>query len=399
MDLSFGPESEVFRREVRDFLRLNWPSGTPAQERDERAFRRSATAQGYLYRGIPKIYGGGEQSADVVKAQIIREEFETARAPMEVGGIGMAMLVPTLLEHGALWQKEQFIRATVEGEIRWAQGYSEPGAGSDLASLKTHAQLRDGQWIINGQKIWTSMAHRAHYMFALVRTEPDAPKHAGISYLLIDLRQPQITVRPLKQMTGESHFCEVFFDNATTPANWMVGERGQGWAISKTTLKHERASIGTAGRSEDLLGKLIELARSTQRLGAPAIRDAQVRQDLAKLEAWVLAQKYSSYRLFSLAAAGEDPGLIGLLGKQLTTDIGLEVARIAQELIADAALLQPLPASAKQRRGAEKWLDQIMGSLGVSIAGGASNIQRNILAERGLGLPRDGSVSAGGDTP
>jgi alkylation response protein AidB-like acyl-CoA dehydrogenase len=396
MDLSFGPENEAFRGTVRAFLAEAWkPEDRRGPELAAylKAFRAHATEAGYLNRAIPRRYGGSEQAPDVLKAQIIRDEFAGARAPTEVPGIGMQMLVPTLIERGEEWQKEKFVPPTVAGDTVWGQGYSEPGSGSDLASVRTRGVLEGDHWVINGQKIWTSGGDRADYLFALIRTEPDAPKHQGISYLLIDMHQPGVTVRPLRQMTGGREFCEIFFDNARTPADWIVGRRGEGWQVSKTTLKHERASIGTADRSEELVAKLVELARESMRFGRPAIEDMEIRQDLAALEGWALAHKYSSYRQFSLAADGREPGLIGLVSKLLVTDIGHEAARIAQELIAEDALLQPAPPGRGARRGREKWLDQIMGSLGVAIAGGASNIQRNIIAERGLGLPRD----AGGE--
>jgi alkylation response protein AidB-like acyl-CoA dehydrogenase len=386
MDLSFGAENEAFRETVRAFLKDAWrPREVDRAELEGyvAAFRRRATEAGYLYRGVPRRYGGSEQDPDVLKAQVIRDEFARARAPMEVTGNGMSMLVPTLLDRGTDWQKEQFIPPTVAGEVQWAQGYSEPGAGSDLASVRTRGVLKDRQWVISGQKIWTTFADRCQYMFALVRTEPEAPKHKGISYLLIDLRQPGVTIRPLKQITGASTFAEVFFDEATTPQDWIVGERGEGWSVSRSTLKHERASIGNADRSEELVGKLVELAREKGRIGDP-----DVRQHLAALEGWALAHKYSAFRQFSLAAEDRDAGLIGLLMKLMVTDIGHEAARIAQELIGEDALLQPAPAG-DRGRGPEKWMDQIYGSLGVAIAGGSSNIQRNIIAERGLGLPRD----------
>jgi alkylation response protein AidB-like acyl-CoA dehydrogenase len=395
MDLSYGAENEVFRQEVERFLAQAWrpqeargPDGKAYVE----AFRRQAVEAGYIYRGVPRRYGGAEQPVDVIKAQIIREAFAAARAPMESPGNGVTMLVPTLLEKGSDGQKEQFIRPTIEGEIAWAQGYSEPGSGSDLASIRTRAELGGDQWTINGSKIWTSQGDRCRYMFALVRTEPQAAKHAGISYLLIDLKQPGVTVRPLRQMTGEAGFSEIFFDDAKTPADWIVGRRGEGWSVSRTTLKHERASIGTADRGLELVSKLVDLARKAQRFGRPAIQDREIRQDLVALEGWVLAQKYSAFRQFSLAAAGRDAGLLALTNKLLTTDVGHEAARLAQELIGPLAMIQPAAPGAGPR-GDEKWLDQIMGSLGVSIAGGASNIQRNIIAERGLGLPRDLALS------
>jgi alkylation response protein AidB-like acyl-CoA dehydrogenase len=399
MDLSYGAEAESFREEVRAFLKAEWSPGE--RRKDELKayvadFRISATDKGYLYRAIPKQYGGSQHPVDVIKAQVIREEFQRARAPMEIAGNGMNMTVPTLLEQGTEEQKDLFIRKTMSGEYIWGQGYSEPGSGSDLASVRTKGELSaDGsKWIINGQKIWTSQGMLSTHMFMLVRTEPDAPKHDGITYLLIDLDQPGITRRPIKQMTGEegNHtFCEFFFDNAETPVSWQVGERGKGWYVSRTTLKHERASIGSADGLGNQFKKLVELAKEVGRIGEPVIRDK-----LAQIEGYVLSHRYTSFRLFSCAAAGENPGSVSLMMKLYLTEIGHEMALLAQELIGEHAFIEPEGAGGRGPRGPrgpEKWMDQIMGSLGNSIAGGASNIQRNIIGERGLGLPRDAIMS------
>ncbi len=391
MDLSYGAEAERFRTEVRDFLDSHWRPGALRGAELKgyiRAFRLQATEAGYLYRAVPKAFGGAEQPADVVRAQVIREEFGRARAPMEITGNGMNMLVPTLLERGTPEQQALFIRQTMSGDYQWGQGYSEPGTGSDLASVRTKAELVGDEWVINGQKIWTSQGDRATHMFALVRTEPQASKHAGISYLLIDLDQPGVTRRPIRQMTGESGFYEFFFDNAKTPASWLIGERGDGWNVSRTTLKHERAAIGSATGLGAQFDKLVELAQQVMRGGKPAIQDPEIRQALVRIEGYVMAHRYSSYRLFSLAAAGEEPGIIQSMMKLLLTETGHDMALAAQELIGDDALVEPASAGSRGR-GPEKWLDQIMGSLGNSIAGGTTNIQRNIIAERGLGLPRD----------
>lgn len=391
MDLSYGADAEAFRKDVRAFLKARWQPGERKGGELKACmldFRRDATEQGYLYRGVPKQYGGSEQAPDVIRAQVIREEFARARAPTEIGGNGVNMLVPTLLEKGTEEQRVLFIRPTVEGAYIWGQGYSEPGSGSDLASVRTRGELKGDVWIINGQKIWTSQGGQATHMFALIRTEPEAPKHQGISYLLIDLNQKGVTRRPIRQMTGESGFYEFFFDNAETPASWVVGERGQGWQVSRTTLKHERASIGSAEGVGSQFAKLVELAKETRRGARLAIDDPEIRQALARIEGWVLAHRYSSYRIFSNAAAGEEAGQIQLMMKLLTTEIGHEMALTAQEIIGEEALVEPAAAGTKGR-GPEKWLDQIMGSLGNSIAGGTTNIQRNIIAERGLGLPRD----------
>jgi alkylation response protein AidB-like acyl-CoA dehydrogenase len=386
MDLSYGAEAEAFRTEVRDFVKLSWQPGE--RRKDELKafitdFRLTATERGYLYRSIPKQYGGSQQPTDVIKAQVIREEFQRARAPMEIAGNGMNMTVPTLLEKGTEEQKELFIRKTMSGEYIWGQGYSEPGSGSDLASVRTKGELVGDKWIINGQKVWTSQGMQSTHMFMLVRTEPDAPKHDGITYLLIDLDQPGITRRPIRQMTGEGGFCEFFFDNAETPVSWQVGARGQGWQVSRTTLKHERAAIGSADGLGNQFKKLVELAQEVGRGKDPIIRDK-----LTQIEGFVMAHRYSSFRLFSCAAAGEEPGPISLMMKLALTECGHEIALLAQELIGEHGFVEPASAGSKGR-GPEKWLDQIMGSLGNSIAGGASNIQRNIIAERGLGLPRD----------
>lgn len=395
MDLSYTPEYEAFRGEVKAFLAAEWqPQGAPDRTAFERAFRRRATEAGYLYRSIPRRFGGSEQPADVLKADILREEFRRARAPMEVPGNGVWMLVPTLLECGAEWQRERFIPKTVSGEYLWAQGYSEPGSGSDLASLRTRGELVGDKWVVNGQKVWTSLAHHAHYIFILVRTEPDAPKHQGISYLLMDLKQPGITIRPLKQITGEAEFNEVFLENATTPADWIVGKRGEGWQVSRSTLKHERSAIGGAERIGAMFESLLGLARRVSRNGRPAIEDQVIRERLAAIEGGLEAMRYSSYRQQSMSLRGQDPGLYPLLTKLTGSNINQEMSRLARDIIGDELLLAPVVGRDRfskgsgRRRGNEQWVAHFMQTLALAIAGGASNIQRNIIAERGLGLPR-----------
>ncbi len=390
MDLAYGAEYEDFRAEVRAFLEENWSPKGDAAERPRREsrtrFRRLATERGYLYRSVPRRFGGSEQEPDALRAQVIGEEFARVRAPGEVSGNGMSMLVPTLLERGEEWQKEFFIPKTVSGDCRWAQGYSEPGSGSDLASLRTRGELVGDEWVLNGQKIWTSDALDCQYMFTLVRTEPDASKHAGISHLLVPLDQPGIEIRPLKMITGESHFNEVFLNDARTKADWIVGGRGEGWQVSRTTLKHERNMIGS--RSQILFDSLFRLARKATIDGRPALEDPIIRERVAALEAWVWAQRYSGYFQTTCGLNGGDPGLLPLMNKLLSTEIGHEITRVAIDLIGDASLLEPFGESGASR-GNERWMNQFMGSLGSAIAGGTSNIQRNIIAERGLGLPRE----------
>jgi len=397
MDLSYGTEMEGFREEVKGFLEQSWPlKGDEAElSYDEQAvlFRRRAIEAGYLYRNIPARYGGAEQDADVLKAQIIREEFGNAWAPMEARGIGTMMLVPTLLERGEEWQKEKFVQPTIDGELNWAQGYSEPGAGSDLASLKTKGEIVGDEWVINGQKIWTSGAQHAHYMFCLVRTEPEASKHAGISYLLLDMKQPGVDVRPLRQMTGGADFNEVFLNDVRTPKDWIVGKRGEGWQVSRTTLKHERNSIGSTQSTRATLKGIVKLAQGATLNGRPALEDASIRQRLAELQGYVRAHQYSGYRQLTKDAKGEDAGIINMMVKLLSTEIGHDAARLAFDLLGDDAMLSAGdPTLGLAPKGSQGWISRYMYTLGIAVAGGTANIQRNVIAERGLGLPRDAAA-------
>lgn len=390
MDLTYDSELEGFREEVRTFLSENWPrEGDDAVQK----FRQLAIEAGYLYRHFPRKYGGSEQDAHPLKAQIIREEFSKARAPSEPLGIGPSMLAPTLLERGTEWQKEKFIPSTLTGELIWCQGYSEPGSGSDLASLRTKGELDGDEWVINGQKVWTSGAHLADYMFCLVRTEPDAPKHKGISYLLIDMKQPGVEVRPLRTMTGTADFNEVFLNDVRTPRDWIVGERGEGWIVSRTTLKHERNSIGGARRTEESLSSLARLAKKTMRDGKPAIEDPAIRQRLAMLEGYVQAHKYSGFRQLTKDAKGESAGILTLMMKLFSTNIQHDVSRLALDLLGSDGMMSAGDAHlGKATKDAQSWIGAYMYSLGIAVAGGTANIQRNVIAERGLGLPRDAAA-------
>jgi alkylation response protein AidB-like acyl-CoA dehydrogenase len=394
MDLRYDPRYEAFRAEVREFLKTSWPlSGAEAKlSRDQQAavFRGRAIERGYLARSIPKKYGGSEQAPDVYKAQIIREEFRRARAPGDMPGIGPSMLVPTLLERGEEWQRDKWIGPTIRGEIVWCQGYSEPGSGSDLASLQTRGELVGDEWVINGQKIWTSGAQIADYMFCLTRTEPEAPKHAGISYLLLSMKQPGIEVRPLKQITGGASFNQVFFTNAKTPRDWIVGKRGEGWLVSRTTLKHERNSIGSSEASLALFQGLVQLAKTARRNGRPALQDPEIRQRLATVEGYIKAQECTGWYQLTRDAHRREAGPITVMNKLVGTNIAQACGKLAYDLLGDDGLLD-----AHERRAGEPpdgvgaWIGQWMGSLGGAIAGGSSNIQRNVIAERALGLPRD----------
>ena len=403
MNLEYSQEYQRFRDEVRKFIEENWTpedvannpnisemaQGLGSKPRtDERAtaFRKAAAERGYIYRHIPRQYGGGEQPPDPLKATIIAEEIRRAKAPPELMSQGPAMLVPTLLTHGTEEQKEKFVEKTLLGHVRWCQGYSEPGAGSDLASLRTTAVLEGDNWVVNGQKIWTSNAREADWMFALVRTEPDQPKHDGITYLLIDMKSPGIDVRPLRQMDGEAHFNEVFFENVRVPRESMVGERGRGWYVSRSTLKAERALIGNASLVRRSFDGAVALAKMTEVRGRPAIEDPVIRDRLADLEARLIGAEYNGFRLLTASARGDDGGLAGLVTKLHTSTLAYEVAKLAMDISSDSALLAPGEETAPF--GGMMVQAYIM-YYALAIGGGAPNIQRNVIGERGLGLPRD----------
>lgn len=389
MELGFGSAYDAFRAEVREFIKANWPpaDGNVKSRENERAFVLAATERGYMHRNIPRAYGGSEQPSDIVKAEIIREELSKARAP-SARIPGNSLVVGTLLEWGTEEQKDAFIAATLRADIVWAQGFSEPNAGSDLASLRTKAELSpDGsKWIINGQKIWTTGAQNATHMFMLARTEPEAPKHQGISYLLIDIRQPGVTVRPLTQMTRQKEFNEVFFDNAETPADMIVGERGQGWSVTRSTLKNERSGISSMTWSLSMFRDLVKLAKEVERDGKPAIKDPRVREELAAIEGQLLSLTYSTYRATSHDVHGRDVGAFQTMPKLYMTDLAGRIAKLARDIVENGFV----------DMGGErlKWIERFMISLSMSIAGGTSNIQRNIIAERSLGLPRDKTQGA-----
>lgn len=385
MDLTSSAELAAFGKEVDHFLAGEW---APAKADDAGAvadFLSKGIAKGFLYRSVPRRYGGSEQPQDLFREQIVARKFAEAEAPRRSPGVGAPLLIPTLLAHGREWQRERFIPPIVRGDELWAQGYSEPGAGSDLASLTTRADLRGGRWHIDGRKIWSSGADRARFMFALVRTEAEAGR-GGISYLLLDLQQPGVRVRPIRQINGAASFCEVEFTDAVTPADWIIGGRGEGWAVSTTTLTHERNFVGSAVELRALFADLIRLARGAPLSGAP-LADPIIRRRLAALEGRIEAHDASNLHQITLATEGRSPGRLGLLNKLSATSIVQEVWSIAAEMLGEAAGSLPQRESTGPRSAAQ-WAEFGMRAMSRSIAGGTSNIQRDIIARRGLGLPQ-----------
>jgi alkylation response protein AidB-like acyl-CoA dehydrogenase len=389
MDLAYGPEYESFRDRVRDFLRTHrdrMPRAMSASREETLAWQALLIEHGYAGRTIPKTYGGFGAEPNILKSRIIAEEFTAAHAPMGLAGQGVSMLVPTLLELGTEAQKQQWIGPTLRGEVVWCQGYSEPGSGSDLASLTTRAVENGDDFLVSGQKIWTSTAMQADMIFCLVRTEPDAPKHAGISYLLFSMKTPGIEVRPMKTMTGRAEFNEVFLADVRVPKTQIVGQRGEGWRVANATLKHERGMLGDPNAAEARLAEIFELMAQESLAGARLMDNPVLRDRLMALQARVLAMKFNGLRVLTGQIAGESPGMAGLIIKLQGCELNHQLAAFAIDALGELGVLYD---GSPHLRAHGVWQQRYMFDLGLIIGGGTAQIQKNIIAERGLGLPRE----------
>lgn len=390
MDLSYGPEYEGFREEVRSFLRTHRhkaPRGQGLRSSNLREWQALLIENGYAARTIPKEYGGFGATPDILKSRIIAEEFATAQVPGGLGGQGVSMLVPTLLELGTEEQKRRFIQPTIRGEMVWCQGYSEPGAGSDLASLRTSAVLEGDEWVVNGQKIWTSTAHLADWIFCLVRTEPDAPKHQGISFLLFDMKTPGIEIRPLVDMTMNHSFNEVFLTNVRVPQDQIVGQRGQGWQVANSILGHERDSLGDPNATLQRFNRLLDLMRDETVDGARVIDNPVLRDRAMEMQGRVMAMRFNELRVLSSRVNNKNDALLARLITKLE---GTELRHALEGLGID--VMGELGLAYKDNplvRDNGMFQYHHMFFLGLIIGGGTSQIQKNIISERGLGMPRE----------
>ncbi|MDE0079587.1 MAG: acyl-CoA dehydrogenase family protein [Caldilineaceae bacterium] len=391
MDLAYGAEYDAFRGEVRQFLETHGhraPKGTNPPSPAVVEWQKLLISNGYAARTIPREYGGYGAETDILKSRIIAEEFAAARVSPGIGGIGVSMLVPTVLELGTEEQKRRHVRPTIEGETIWCQGYSEPGSGSDLASLRTRAHLDGDHWVINGQKIWTSGAHVAHWMFCLVRTEPDAPKHQGISFLLLRMDTPGIETRPLVDMTGAANFNEVFFTDVRVPRHQMIGERGEGWRVANTILGHERNFLGDPDESLARVYALIRLMQSETVDGRPLMEHPTYRDRLMRIQGRVMAMRFNDLRILSAKVNGRDATLAGMIVKLQGTELRHELEQLGIDVMGERGLAygEKTGPDASERFS---WQTHYMFYLGLIIGGGTSQIQKNIIGERGLGLPRE----------
>ena len=405
MNLDFGNEYDKFRAEVTDFcskhkgvqltgnlfgryetIKRSRSSNSDGETMPLAEWQKLLIENGYFARNIPKQYGGYGGDLDIVKNVIINTEFSKAGIPSGTGGQGIDFLVPTLLEMGTEEQRQQYIKPALHLETIWCQGYSEPNAGSDLASLQTKGVLDGDEWVINGQKIWTSTAKYSQMMFCLVRTEPEEPKHKGISYLLIPMDAPGIEIRPLVDMTLDAGFNEVFFTDVRIPAMNIVGKRGEGWLVANKTLVHERGSLGDPDKMITRLNLLIALMKNETINGKRVIDHPVFRDRLMKIQGKTLALKAHGLRLLSAnlnKSQNVDLGI--MIVKLFGTEMRYELEALAIDVMGE---LGTLYEESPHIRDAGSWQYAFMYYLGLIIGGGTSQIQKNIISERGLGMPK-----------
>ena len=411
MEFNDSPEEAAWRTEVHDFLEKEFPpefrgrgprrgpAATAASEGEGpsegeglfrgpnegdpmKRWRHALTSRGWVAPAWPKEYGGA--GLDTKKQFIMNEEFAEFGA-MNVGGFGVMMFGPTLIVHGTDDQKKEHLPGILNGSTQWCQGWSEPNAGSDVASVQTRA-IRDGDdYVINGQKIWTTGAQFADMMYMLARTDPDAPKHRGISYFMLDMKAPGVTVRPLMTMAGSAIFNEVFFENVRVPARNRLGEENRGWYIGTTTLDFERSSIGSAVGIRKQLEGIMRFSKEHPDLSVGSGKHAT---QTALADRWIeaLVARMMSYRVVSMQNAGLIPNHEASMCKLFTSEMGQRIAALGMKL---TGMYGTIIGGAPQYSAAGRFGTGYIAAVSSTIAGGTSEIQRNIMAQRGLGLPRD----------
>lgn len=392
MDLRFSKEEEQFRQEVVEFIEKGVPSHlrtdydgldvTPEQFEFAGGFDRKLAEKGWLCMAWPKEYGG--QGASITMQLIFNEEMAYRGVPSR-SSMGVHIVGPAIMLYGNEEQKRRFLSAIAHGEQEWCQGFSEPNSGSDLASLRTTALESDDGYIINGQKIWASRAHHAHYCWLLARTDPQAPKHKGLSTLAVNMKTPGIAVRPIVTLLGSTHFCEVFFDNVRVPKEALVGEKNRGWYQAMGTLSFERSGIGRVASVRRALRHLVAYAKEHKSNGVMLSKDPIVRHQLAELETEVEVARLLCYRVAWLQSKGIVPSHEASMARVFGHELSQKMARVGMKILGlRCQLTRGTPGAPLDGIVARAYLSTISNT----IRSGTSEIQRNIIAQRGLGLPR-----------
>jgi alkylation response protein AidB-like acyl-CoA dehydrogenase len=391
MDLTYSPQDLAFREATRRWLEANIPAEEPATLEARRAWHRRLYDAGYVGMGWPVEWGG--RGATPLQQAIVADEMARANAPPPINPLGIAIVGPTLIVHGTEAQKARYLRTILTAEELWCQLYSEPNAGSDLASLRTRAEDRGDHFVVNGQKIWTSGGLIADWGLLLARTDPAVPKHKGISCFLLSMRQPGVEVRPLRQITGSEHFSEVFMSDARVEKGDLVGRPGQGWEIAQTTLSYERggSSLARVTRYAAAFHQLIRAVRTHRRGGRPLLEDPAVRGKLGRIYAELEVQRYAALRVLSGLQKGESPGPAASITKLSYSEFEKRYHELVQEILGPWGQDMSDAAGEVDTSSGEPgtWATAYLWSRAGTIYSGSSEIQKNIIGERVLGLPKE----------
>lgn len=392
MDFNDTPEEAAFRKEVRAFLEANAKrrTGSEPSERgrardvdalaEAKAWQAKKADAGFAAITWPKAVGG--RGGTPIQQIIYAQEEAQFVTPPPFFAIGLGMCIPTLIKHGKPEHMQRHVGPALRGEEIWCQLFSEPVAGSDVAGIRTRAERRGDNWVINGQKVWTTGAHFCDYGLLLVRTNPDVPKHQGLTMFFLDMKSKGVEARPIKQMSGSAEFNEVFFTDVVVPDSQRLGAEGEGWKVALTTLMNERLAVGIATGVQGV-EELLKLARATELDGEPAVKNGAVREKIANFHVESEGLKYTRFRMWTALSRGETPGPQSSINKVVSAKQMQDLASFGMELMGEAGLM----TSAIPGDGAfqQQWL----GAAGFRIAGGTDEILRNIIAERVLGLPQD----------
>ena len=393
MDFTWSAEQEAYRADVRKWLEENRPQSLargddPEMGGDDAAWQRLKAWHKKLYHagwaGLtwPKEYGG--RGATFIEQVIFQQELGRLNLPMGCNVLGVIMTGPALMQWGTDEQKKRYLNPILAGDEIWCEGMSEPGAGSDLASIQCRAELKGDEFIVNGQKVWTTIAHRADFVQLFVRTDPDVPKHKGMSALLVDMKAPGVSVRPLKQITGDSEFNEIFFEDVRVPKANLLGPLNQGWQVLVSTLMHERFGINEISAAEVILAQLVELAKIAPLNGHTAADDDEIRQKIAEFAIEVTAKKYNGLRGLTKRLKGQPPGAESSIGKLVSTELSQRMVKFASRLLGPFTYMERRSPYAPDG----DWLRRTLQSESFTIAGGTSMVQKNMIGERILQLPK-----------
>jgi alkylation response protein AidB-like acyl-CoA dehydrogenase len=393
MDLNYSPEDRAFRDKTRCWLEANVPTEDLKTLAERKAWHRKLYEAGYVGMLWPQEFGGW--GATAMQQAIVQDEMARIQAPPAINGLGIGFIGPTIIVHGTTAQKQRYLKKMLTAEEIWCQLYSEPNAGSDLAGLKTRAEDAGDHFVVNGQKIWTSSGPIADWGILLARSDPKVAKHKGISCFLLNMRQPGVEVRPLKQLTGHSLFSEVFMTNARAEKSDLIGNLSEGWAIAQTTLGYERGgnSLGRVTRYAIAFNQLVKATKQLKRNGRPLIEDAAVRSKMGKLYAELEVQRYAGLRVLSALNKGDSPGPASSITKLSYTEFEKRYYETALEILGPSGQVMTAREEFEEVDTASgeagTWATAFLWARAGTIYSGSSEIQKNIIGERVLGLPKE----------